>query len=204
MRHYSPFRIAASLTFMIILGGCSTPQPLLDQANNGATLAMSLQAEMANFRATQADISQQRLEAIRRQLASLASYQIESDFDDRLKKLAGDTASAQLYAELRSLADSRGTDEKLLIQKLAAIDADLAKVLAPIPDTTQALGTTQKSLAVLGEELSPKDRIAAVSAFAKKIKAAIDDNKKKIEAAKQGTPEAPVQAPAPAASSSSS
>ena len=196
-----PARFAASATFVAAMFGCSTPQPLLDQANNGATLAMSLQAEMANFRSTQANISQHRLDAIRRQLASMATYQVESDFDDRLKKLAGAASTMQLYTDLRGLADSRGADEKLLAKQLADIDADLAKVLAPLPDTAQALAATQKAMAVLGEELSPKDRIAAVSSFAKVIKASIDDNKKKIDAAKQGTPAAPVQSPAAAASS---
>lgn len=179
------------------LGACSTPQPLLDQANNGATLTMSLQTELATFRATQSDVSQQRLDSIRRQLASLATYQVEADFDDRLRRLAGTASSQQLYNDLRTLADSRGTDERALALQLAQIDADLAKVLAPLPDTAQSLAATQKALSALGEELAPKDRVSAVSSFARTVKAAIDDNRQKIEAARQATPVAPVQ---PAAS----
>lgn len=182
------------------LQGCSTPQALLDQANNGATLAMSLQTEMMNFRATQARIAQHRLDSVRRQLASLSTYQVESDFDERLKKVAGTATTTQLYTDLRTLADSRGADEKLLAQHLAQIDADLSKVLSPLPDTAQALGSTQKALAVLGEELSAQDRIKATANFAKVIKAGIEDNKKKIAAASAGTPPAPVQPPAAAAS----
>ncbi|MDP1899447.1 MAG: hypothetical protein Q8K96_03200 [Rubrivivax sp.] len=181
----------------LALGACSTPQPLLDQANNGATLAMSLQTELAAFRVTQSDISQQRLDTIRRQLASLATYQVESDFDDRIRRLAGTAASQQLYNDLRTLADSRGTDERALAKQLADIDSDLAKVLAPLPDTAQGLAATQKALALLGEELSPKDRVAAISSFARTVKTAIDDNRQKIEAVRQATPAAPVQ---PAAS----
>ena len=179
------------------LGACSTPQPLLDQANNGATLAMSLQTELAAFRATQSDISQQRLDSIRRQLASLATYPVAADFDDRIRRLAGPAGSQQIYADLRTLADSRGTDERALALQMAEIDADLAKVLAPLPDTAQSLAATLKTLSALGEELAPKDRVAAVSSFARTVKAAIDDNRQKIEAARQATPAAPVQ---PAAS----
>ena len=180
--------------------GCSTPQALLDQANHGATLAMSLQTEMTNFRAVQADVAQHRLDSVRRQLASLASYQIESDFDERLNKLAGTATTTQLYTDLRSLADSRGADEQLLAQQLAQIDADLAAMWLPLPDTAQGLATTQKALAVLGDELSVSDRVKVTSSFARQIKAGIEDNRKKIEAAQANTSPAPVQPPAAAAS----
>jgi hypothetical protein len=158
---------------------------------------MSLQTELAAFRATQSDISQQRLNSIRQQLASLATYQVEADFDDRIRRLTGTASSQQLYNELRTLADSRGTDERALALQLAQIDADLGKVLAPLPDTAQSLAATQRALSALGEELAPKDRVSAVSSFARTVKAAIDDNRQKIEAARQATPAAPVQ---PAAS----
>lgn len=192
-------RALAGVLMALSLGACSTPQPLLDQANHGAALAMSLQVEMDNFRFTQSEISAQRLDSIRRQLTSLASHRVESDFDARVGRLAGTAGSEQLYIDLRTLADSRGADQRLLSQQLADLDAELAKVLAPLPDTAQALGTTQKALAVLGEELPMKDRLAAVGGFARMIRATIDDNRKKIEAAKQTTAVAPVQPPAPTA-----
>ena len=192
--------LLAGTVCVVALQGCSTPQALLDQANHGATLAMSLQTEMANFRAVQADVAQHRLDSVRRQLASLSSYQIESDFDKRLKTLAGTATTERLYTDLRTLADSRGADEQLLAQQLAQIDADLATMLAPLPDTTQALGATQRALAVLGDELSAQDRIKATANFAKRIKAGIDDNTKRIKASKADTPPAPVQPPAAAAS----
>lgn len=195
-----PLRIRFALLFAVItcvatLQGCGTQQPMLDQANHGAALSMSLQTEMANFRATQAVVAQQRLDSVRRQLASMASYQTESEFDEQVKKAAGTATTNQLYTDLRTLADSRISDEKQLEQQLQQIDADLAKMLSPLPDTAQALGTTQKALAVMGDELPVKDRIDTVARFAKGIKDSIEANKEKIEAAKESTPNTPVQVP---------
>jgi flagellar biosynthesis chaperone FliJ len=187
--------VTACAAAAAVLVGCSTPQPLLDQANNGAALTMLLQAEMNQFRAVQSDIAQQRIESVRRQLASLATYQSNAEFDERVKEVAGATATNQLYADLRTLADSRGADEKALAQQLSQIDADLKKVLAPLPDVSSALDTTQKKLAAMGEELSAEDRIKIVTSFAREINAGIDDNKKKIEAAKANTATAPAQSP---------
>lgn len=185
----------ACTTCIATMQGCGTPQPLLDQANHGAALSISLQTEMANFRATQAAIAQQRLNSVRRQLASMSTYQSESDFDERVKKAAS-TATTQLYTELRTLADSRIEDEKVMTEQSQQVDADLAKLLSPLPDTTQALGNTQKALAVIGEELSARDRMDSAADFAKQIKAGIEDNKAKIEAAKAATTTAPVQSAA--------
>jgi hypothetical protein len=185
----------AALGSVVWLQGCSTPQPLLDQANNGAMLTMSLQAEMDRFRSVRSEIAQHRLDSIRRQLTSLSTYQIESDFDERVKKAAGTATTTQLYTDLRTLADSRVADEKLLAQQMEQVDTELGKVLAPLPDTVNALQATQKTLAVMGEELSMTDRLSTVASFSKDIKAGIEDNKKKIDDAKKETAIAPVQPP---------
>lgn len=185
----------ACATCIATMPGCGTPQPLLNQANHGAALSISLQTEMANFRAAQSAIAQQRLNSVRRQLASMSTYQSESDFDERVKKAAG-TATTQLYTELRTLADSRIEDEKVMAQQSQRVDADIAKLLSPLPDITQALGNTQKALAVIGEELSARDRMDSAADFAKQIKAGIEDNKAKIEAAKAATTTAPAQSAA--------
>lgn len=189
------FAMPAVLLTTATLVGCAAPQPLLNQANNGAALTMILQAEMNQFRAIQDDIAQQRIESVRRQLTSLATYQVNANFDERVKKLADATSANQLYSDLRTLADSRGADEKALEQQLSQIDFDLKKVLTPLPDVSNALETTQKKLAMMGEELSAEDRIKVVAFFAKEIKASIDDNKKRIEDAKAGTATAPAQSP---------
>jgi hypothetical protein len=84
---------------------------------------------------------------------------------------------------LRDLADSRAKDEADLQTKLAEFDAAYAKLLSPRPDPGNKLGTAQQTLGVLGEQLSFQDRAKMAADFAKEIKKAVDENKKKIAAA---------------------
>lgn len=191
-----------SLVALIGLGslsaGCSTPQALLDQANNGAALAMSLQAELQNFRTKQAEIAQARVASIRRQTERMATYEVESAFDERVMRIAGKTKALQLYSNLKELADSRASDEKALNKRLAEIDEELGKLLTPLPDNTAQLKEVQKSLAILGQELSSDERMEIAASFAKIIKKAIDENKEKIEGSSSSTPAGTAQPEAPA------
>src|SRR5438046_2056305 len=89
------------------LAGCKTPQPMLDQANNGAALSVSLQSQLVALRSAQANVAQSRVDSIRRQNAMIAEYEADSAFDDRIQAAVGKTAEAPLAATLRALADSR-------------------------------------------------------------------------------------------------
>ena len=191
-------KTAIAYTFYMIalcvgLAGCGTPQAALDQANNGAALTMSLQSELQNFRAVQANVAKARIDSVRRQSAMLATYEAEAAFDERVVKAAGKDDALKLYTTLKDLADSRAKDEQALNTKIAEMDESFGKLLTPLPDSTQKLTATQKALAALGSELSAKERIALVASFAKSIKQTIDDNKKKIDAAANAAPDATSQ-----------
>src|SRR5688500_18469772 len=82
-------KACAAVVFITWLGGCATPQAALDQANNGAALTMSLQAELQNLRAAQANVAQLRLESIRRQNAMLATYDVDAAFGERVQQAVG-------------------------------------------------------------------------------------------------------------------
>jgi hypothetical protein len=176
-----------------LLSGCATPQAALDQANNGAALTQSLQAELQQFRTLQISIAKARMESVRRQQAVLASYEAESAFDERVLKLAGKNQALGLYASLKELADSRIRDEQALTARLAELDDTLAKLLVPLPEPTAKLNTTQETLAVLGHQLSAQQRLSLAAGFASEIKKAVDDNKKKIDAAVAAASPAPAQ-----------
>lgn len=175
------------------LSGCGTPQAALDQANNGAALTMSLQAELQKFRSVQLDVARARVESIRRQEVALATYELDSAFDERILRLAGKTEALSLYSTLKDLSDSRIKDEHALKTRISELDESFSKLLSPLPDSTEKLTATGKTLAILGEELSVKDRIEMVSTFAQTIKNTISDNQKKIDATAAATPVAPSQ-----------
>lgn len=191
--------LVATVLGAALLGGCaSTPQPALDQANNGAALTMALQAEIAHFRTLQTAILKERMAGIQRQQNTMASYEIDFNFDERLLTLAGKRSVAGLYKELADLSDSRVKDEQALGAKLAAIQAMLDKLLTPLPDASKGLAEAQQAMAVLGEQLSAGERLAIVTDFAKALDKSIKDNQKKIEDAHKATPTAPNQEPKPA------
>lgn len=179
----------AALLATLWLGACSTPQPMLDQANHGAALSMALQAELVNFRQVQAGIAQQRMDSIRQLVNTMATYQADADFDERVSKLAGNTATAKLFKDLQTLADSRTTDEQALLKELAEMEAQLTKLLQPLPDNTQALDATQRQLAAMGHELPWKERLKVVSTFAKAVNQSVKANRQKLQASQSNKPD---------------
>lgn len=176
-----------------VLVGCATPQAALDQANNGAALTVSLESELRKFRSVQATIAQARIDSVRRQRTRLATYDSDAAFEERVKRVAGNTATLQLYAELKELSDSRAQDERELQKQLTELDADFAKLLSPLPDTTPALTASQGALLKLGKQLSYKERINLTAAFVKAVKKSIDENRKKIDEAIDAAPVATAQ-----------
>ncbi len=176
-----------------VLSGCATPQAALDQANNGAALTQSLQSELQKFRVVQTTVAKARVESVRRQQAVLATYESESAFDERVLRLAGKNQALGLYTSLKELADSRIRDEQALKARLAELDDNFAKLLAPLPEAGPKLNTTQEALALLGQQLSVQQRLSLAAGFASEIKKAVDDNKKKIDAAVATAAPAPVQ-----------
>lgn len=190
--------LGLALLSTILVAACSTPQPALDQANNGVALTMALQSELANLRAVQARIAEQRMESIRRQRELLLTYQSDAAFGERVSTAAGKTAQAKLAADLRALADSRADDERKLQAKKAELDAQMAKLLSPVPDRTAQVQATQSALAALGDELPFSQRLKIAASFAADIKESIKANEKKADEAAGATPAAPAQAPASA------
>ena len=193
----TPFIICALTLLTLALGGCKTPRPALDQANNGAALTVSLAGEIKDFHGVQAKISQARLDSVRRLRVRLANYEAEANFDERVLRAADKSDALKLYTALKELSDSRAQDESQLQGKIASMDEAFARLLDPLPDATKGLAATQKALAALGEEISTRERIAITTAFVKEIRKTVEENREKIKEAEQKAAAAPVQ-PAPA------
>lgn len=174
---------AASVLLTVSAAGCSTPQAALNQSNGGAALTAALNAELKAFRSVQANIAELRIERVKSQEALIARYDADSAYDDRARRLAGASEQQTLYQALKELADSRAKDETDLQKLLADLDFTFLKLITVPPDPGGKLKATEESLAVMGSELSPRERIEMVSSFASTIKKSVDENKAKIDAA---------------------
>jgi hypothetical protein len=108
---------------------------------------------------------------------SVAQYDAEAAFDERVQKAANKPAHAQLYNTLQELGDSRAKDEEALLAALAQADTDYAKLLAPAPDPSGQLQATRQALMGLSEQLSVKERLALTAGFAKTVRKAVKDQK---------------------------
>ena len=181
-------KLIALATCMCVLAACRTPQPAIDQANNGAALTLSLQAELARMRAVQARLAALRVERVRRQQALMAEFEAASAFDERVRIVIGDTAEQKLLDDLRMLSDSRAQDEQELATTLATLDANMARVLLPVPDQNGRLAATQAAMASLGAQLSLEQRARIIAGFASDLKKAIDKHQQAVEAATSARP----------------
>lgn len=174
-------RIALAWLSTALLGGLvgcgSTPQAALDQANHGAALTAALESELRTLRAAQASVAQSRLDSIRRLNTSMARFESEADFDERVQKAANKPGHAQLYSTLQDLSDSRAKDEEALQAALAQADAAYAKLLTPAPDPSGQLQATRQALMALSEQLSAKERLTLTASFAKAVRRAVKDQK---------------------------
>jgi hypothetical protein len=191
--------VTGALAATVLIGGCATPQSALDQANNAAMLTASLNAELVNFRKTQAAIAQVRLDSIKRQRTTMARYDTDARFEERVNSAAGAAKGARLIAELRELSDSRVRDEKELRSALSDMEDSFSRLLEPLPDESTGVQATQKALAVMGEELNPGERLKMAAVFASDVLKSVKANRDKIVAAQQqaASEPAPTQPAAP-------
>jgi hypothetical protein len=100
-------------------------------------------------------------------------------------RAASKSEALQLYTALKELSDSRAQDAKQLQDKISSMDTAFEKLLDPLPEATKDLTATQKALAVLGEELSTRERIATTAAFVKEIRKTVEENREKIREAEK-------------------
>lgn len=172
--------VAVSLT---LLAGCATPQAVLDQANNGVSMTVSLQEALTDFRRVQASIAKGRIDSVRRQQLLLAAYESDFAYDSRVMQAVGKTDELKLFNQLKEMSDSRAKDAKDLQARLAMIDAQMAKLVTHLPDGTEKLKETQKALASLGTQLTTMERVDLGVTFAKSFKKTLEENKSKADAA---------------------
>lgn len=175
----------------LLCAGCGTPPPVLDQARNTGALTAALQGEVQEYRRVQALIVQQRIDNIRVQLASVARNEMRTTYADLLDEAVGTTEEKVLYRQLLELTSAYAELNQAHGTKLKGIDDQLSKVLSPLPSTNAKLAAVQKAVIPLSDELSPSERLTALTQFAKAMKEGIDEARKKIDDAQKATPASP-------------
>lgn len=166
------------VSLSLVLGGCAgTPKEEMDQANQTAMLITSFTFEVQNFKNTQAKLASERVDSVKRLTTQMEVYKSGDKFDDRTATLAGQESRGKLVKELTALADARAQDSADLANALTDLDTKYATVVSPLPDIGPQLEASRKQLAVLGSDLSVKDRISLIASFAKEVKEAVDKNK---------------------------
>lgn len=189
------FPICFGLTGCLLIGGCSTPQAALDQANHTAALTVVFDNEMNAYRAAAARVAGARVQSIRRQEVAMAAFDEVQAFNDRTAALAGMNETLALRQTLVELTDSRSQDQAATRQRLAELDAALASIVLPLPGQTEKLRAVQQALAALGTELSSGERLRIVTEAVTTVRDEIKKNKEAAKSAIDNAGTAPVPQP---------
>ncbi|WP_295751525.1 hypothetical protein [Undibacterium sp.] len=173
------------------------PQAELDQANNGASLLMGLNAAVDNFKSTQTAIAHVRLDAQRDIIIRIAEFKSASEFEDRVAKAAGIRGTADLAKKLTDLADSRLKDQQELDAQISAIRRTYSSTLTALPAIT--ITSIRDQMVGMGEQLSAKEQLQLLAGFAKELKSTYEADKKAVagtaEQSSKALPAAPSTTP---------
>jgi hypothetical protein len=173
----STLRIVILAACAVLLAGCHTPQPVLDQASNAAALTGSLDSELRAFKEVRTAVANGRIASIKRQENEIARIAGEDAYGDRTLVLAGRKDYFELMDILRKLADSRRADDEDFAKRLAATEKALAETTAPLSVPSEKLAATQKLLSVLGQELTREEWLKFLVGFAKEVRRDMKDAK---------------------------
>ncbi len=169
----------------LALAGCATPQPALDQARHTVALMAQLEIELKEFARVQDVAAQARLRSIARQERDIEAVAAQTRVAVAVRTANGDMAAANLQAKLATVAGAVGHSEETRKAAVAAVDAELAALLKPLPSTGEKSSAAQKALAEMGTELSPSTRFSELKGFYAVVKESVDANRKKIKDAEE-------------------
>lgn len=167
---------------MAALAGCSTPRVAMDQANNTVGLVAQLESELKEFRRVQSIVADSAKDSIRQIRLRTETDNSRNAALVRASKAASDPTIPVMYATIVDLSDAVGTEHVTIVDNTSKIDDRLAKLLQPLPATTDKTTLVQSSLAPLGTELSASTRKKELSEFYGVVKRAVDANKAKLKA----------------------
>ena len=173
------FAVAAAAS----LCGCSTPQPVREQATHTAALMAQFDSEMREFARVQNAVGKARLRTIAMQERAIEFAREQNRFADAVRAAAGDNSGSSVKPTLMAIAQSISDEAENSTKSAADTEKDLAAVMKPLPSTSAKLTTAQDLAAQMGDELSSSTRLAEARAFFGTVRKSVDDNRQKIKEA---------------------
>jgi hypothetical protein len=168
------------LTITITLAGCSTPKPVMDEANFGVGLLAQLELSLTEFRRVEVNSLHARQASLLEQQHALRVIDREKQSDMRARIAAGDKWSGALIEQLVANTDAIPAEQTWYAVAAAKSETDISALLVPIPSTRSSTSAAQQSLSEMGQELSWSVRRAELQALASAVKKNVDENKVKI------------------------
>ncbi|HEY0062002.1 MAG TPA: hypothetical protein VGC21_07765 [Telluria sp.] len=179
-------KVVILMGLSLLSAACSTPQVAMDQANNTVGLLSQLDQELAGLRQVQERIAEQSLASLRKIELRAGRGSADTAARVRLHRVAKDPLGPALFETVRDSADALANERDQAHTEAKALDARLAALMQPLPQSTQSIAAVQLPLAAMGTELSHQTRFAESRQFFDEVKAAVEANKKKIAEA-EGT-----------------
>jgi hypothetical protein len=178
-----PFSTLAFVPLALVLAACSTPDVALQQANHTSALMASMERELNHFRRVTKAAEESQRASLHEQRQALGTADLLAGPRIRSRISAGDSATQALVDRIIADTEALAADEAKAAGALAANDAEVARIMTPLPSTDAAVTKAQTKLAVMGVELSKGTRIGELRSFAEDIKENVDANRKKIKEA---------------------
>jgi len=169
----------------LVLCGCSTPKPAMEQANHGVGLIAQLESSLTEFRRVERNSMKARAESLLAQRKAIAFVDREKQRDLQARLAAGDKLSVTLIDNLVANTEGLALSQAEYASTNASNEAAVAALVAPIPDTRSGTSAAQARLAEMGEELGWDIRRSELQAFIKAVKDSVEEGKKKIEEAEK-------------------
>jgi hypothetical protein len=167
------------------IAGCSTPQAVLDTANNTAAMVGELDKELREFRRVQAGFDRHRKDLIRAQAEAIS---LSESVIAENQLFGAATAAHSVDTTVRSIqamTDGLASIDRKTQADLTALDQRLAELTSPLPATTDKAVGAQKALILMGSELSSSERLAELKAFYETVREGVEKNKQKIKDAEE-------------------
>ena len=174
------------LSACAVLTGCSTPQPILNLAGQGAATVGLAEISLREYIALTHSQLEARMDLVRldaqQDVRDRARRELDIAIDQRIgvapREDAGDLIRA-LGNESRQIRE-RETVELEKIAQTAADKPTLRQV------STEKLAAAKKSFEVLAHELSPTEWLALAAGYAKEIQAGVRKLQASLKESKSG------------------